>query len=196
MAYTLFFDTETNGYPGSNMKPWDQRIVELAAILCDEQGKELHCFDAIVDPGDYVDIHSDSAAIHGISYQLAREVGLPLTIVLAYFFNLCKNTDRFVAHNLDFDMRVVDGELSRLKKNKPWEGKPGFCTMKSCTDLVCLPPTGKMQAAGRNHHKSPKLEEAYEFFFKEPHKGAHNALADARACKRIFYHIQDEESFV
>jgi DNA polymerase-3 subunit epsilon len=47
-----------------------------------------------------------------------------------------------------------------------------------------------MKAAGRKGPKSPKLSEAYRHFLGEDLIGAHDALVDVRACRRIYDHLK------
>ena len=98
--------------------------------------------------------------------------------------------DLLVAHNLDFDRTMIVAELFRMRQ---WESllaakqafveKPGFCTMKATTPICKLP--GKFG----NDYKWPKLQEAYKHLFNEEFQGAHDAMADVRACARVYYSL-------
>jgi DNA polymerase-3 subunit epsilon len=50
-----------------------------------------------------------------------------------------------------------------------------------------------MMAAGRFHPKSPTLSECIRHFFGEEHSDAHDAVADVRACIRIFRHLSQKK---
>ena len=71
--------------------------------------------------------------------------------------------------------------------------KPLFCTMEAAAPIVNLPPTERMLAAGFNKPKAPKLEEAIRFFFDESLDGAHDAMVDVIACRRIYFHLKNLE---
>ena len=47
-----------------------------------------------------------------------------------------------------------------------------------------------MRAAGFNKPKSPKLEECIEHFFGEKLSGAHDAMVDVGACKRVYFNLK------
>jgi DNA polymerase III epsilon subunit-like protein len=69
-----------------------------------------------------------------------------------------------------------------------------FDTAEASAIAVGLPPTESMKRWGRSgQNKTPKLVEAYRFFFGEDYDGAHSALADARACARVFFELRRRE---
>jgi len=45
-----------------------------------------------------------------------------------------------------------------------------------------------------NDYKWPKLAEAYRHLFNEEIKDAHDALADVRACARIYFELRHTQS--
>ena len=55
--------------------------------------------------------------------------------------------------------------------------------------VVNLPPTEKMRAAGFDKPKPPKLEECIRHFFNEELGGAHDAMIDLDACRRVYIHL-------
>jgi len=62
--------------------------------------------------------------------------------------------------------------------------------MTAAAPIVNIPPTPKMLAAGFNKPKSPKLEECIKHFFGEELPGAHDAMIDVIACRRIYFHMK------
>jgi pyruvate/2-oxoglutarate dehydrogenase complex dihydrolipoamide acyltransferase (E2) component len=62
------------------------------------------------------------------------------------------------------------------------------------TPICALPPTAKMRAAGRNHHKTANLQEAHRHFFGRDFDGAHSAGADVDACARVWFAIKDHHA--
>lgn len=92
-----------------------------------------------------------------------------------------------VAHNIDFDLFIMDGEFYRAAGGiKSW-GKVNetFCTMKAMTQICKLP--GKY-----SDFKWPKLQEAHKHAFGAEFDGTHDALADMRACARIYFWLQNQ----
>ena len=62
-----------------------------------------------------------------------------------------------------------------------------------CAPIINFPPTEKMKAVGFDKPKPPKLEECIRHFFNEDFAGAHDAMADVTACRRVFLHLKSLE---
>lgn len=187
----LAFDTETTGFHNGNL-PLDHEsqpyIVQLAAQLCEDDGKPIAGFSLIIDNG--VDIPERAAAVHGISTEKARKFGVPPVTALLLFSSLCSNADLAVAHNIKFDKAVMDTAFARQHDGEKTFDLPVFCTMEAATPIVNLPPTERMLAAGFNKPKPPKLEECIRHFFNENLEGAHDAMIDLSACLRVYLHLK------
>lgn len=69
------------------------------------------------------------------------------------------------------------------------ERRESFDTCSKAKYIVNLRPTEKMIARGIMQPKPPKLAECIQHFFGEALPGAHDALVDARACGRIYFHL-------
>lgn len=70
----LFYDSETTGLPLFDQPSEDPRqphLVQLAAILCDEDGKTKASINLIIKPNGWV-IGDEVAAIHGITQDVAQ----------------------------------------------------------------------------------------------------------------------------
>lgn len=87
-----------------------------------------------------------------------------------------------VAHNIRFDEKMVGAELLRTGHANLVETKKRICTMQSATDYCQLP--------GRYGFKWPTLQELHNTLFKESFDGAHDALADVRACARCYFELK------
>lgn len=171
---TLFFDCETTGKCDFKRPPGDPRqprLVQLAAVLTEGQ-EELASLSCVVCPTGFT-IPEEASGIHGITTEKALASGLALGAVLDLFHQMMQKADGFVAHNIDFDRLIMTRELGHWPSEKP-----AFCTMKATTALCNLP--------GPYGPKWPKLSEAYQHFFREPLANAHDALADVRACMRVY----------
>lgn len=180
----LFFDTETTGLP---IKGHDTRVVQLAAILSNEYGKELAQMNVYIKPDGFV-IPDETSKFHGITTEKATEEGVPLVEAVNTFHALLSQAENVVAHNMSFDYPRYRREAEhQLGMVDAIENKRRFCTVELLKPVIKIPPTAKMVAAGFNSFKSPNLQEAHEFYFGEGFDGAHDALADVRACKRVFF---------
>lgn len=181
MTPILCYDTETTGV----VDPI--HLVELGAVLIDEAGTERASVSLIVRPDGWT-IPEAAARVHGITNDVALRLGVPLVVAIAALTNLWAVATVRVAHNLEYDDRVVDAALTRLGRPSQVRRPPGVCTKELAAPVLNLPPTERMIAAGYgNKPKSPSLKECVKHFFDEDQViGAHGALADARACARVY----------
>ena len=186
----LFFDTETTGKASFKATPealGQPRIVQLAALLCNNLGDEISSFDFIIKPIGFT-IPPEATAIHGINTETAMQFGVHIQPVLSIFKNWHSTADIVVAHNIDFDHFMLQIEDARLFGcATSFSDSKNFCTMQSTIQVCKLP--GKY-----GDYKWPKLQEAYQHCFGRPFANAHNALADVRACKDIYFHLQQNPS--
>ena len=191
----LLMDTETTGFNKPSLPldhPYQPYIVQLAAQLCEDDGKPLAGFSLIIDNG--VEIPEQAAAVHGITTEKAVQFGVSPTSALAHFDHFHQHADLIIAHNIKFDKAVMETAMTRQQGKEMRITKPCYCTMEVATPIINLPPTDRMLAAGFNKPKAPKLEECIEYFFGEKLEGAHDAMVDLTACLRVFLHLRSLES--
>lgn len=191
MPILLSFDTETNrlcldrekpGHPGQ------PDLVQLGCVLYDDTKDERASISVIVKPTGWI-IPSTASDIHGITTEMAHDVGIPLIVALAVFNHFVKLCSVACAHNIDFDLKVLMTAFHRA--NRPFPPMNPRCTKDMADPIMKMPPTEKMIAAGFGWKtKPPKLVECIKFFFDEELPGAHDALVDARACARVFFEIE------
>lgn len=175
------FDTETTGIN-------NPRLVELGAALIEltvDGPRERAAMSLIVRPDGY-EIPAEAERVHGISTATALLCGVPLIVAVSALTNLWATAECRVAHNLEYDDRVIGAALAALGRASSLHRPPGVCTKEMAAPILNLPPTPRMIAAGYNKPKPPSLAEAYRFFFDEDIPGAHGALADARAAARVY----------
>ncbi len=192
----LFYDTETTGLPLFNEPSEDPRqphIAQLAALLIDlESRATLASMDVIVRP-DTWEIPLEVAAIHGITTEHARAVGVREAIALELLLELWSRSALRVAHNEQFDARIIRIALLRYglcAVPDTWKGGRAECTQALSTPILKLPPTERMLAVGRNHYKSANLGEAYKHFAGQDLAGAHRAKVDVEACAAVDFAIK------
>ena len=182
----LFFDTETTGVPQNYKAPvsdlanWP-RLVQIAWLLTDADGTEVRSVEHIIKPHGFV-IPADVVRIHGISTEKAQEAGLELAAALGEFAADLAPAAVLVAHNLQFDEKILGAEFLRLGQRNPLPTQPRLCTMQAGTDVCRLP--------GRYGFKWPSLDELHRKLFKESAASAHQALADVRACARCYFELR------
>lgn len=190
----LFFDTETTGFIDKSKPeewPGQPHLVQLACLLTErDTPKVLAEVNLIVKPEGW-EIPAAAREAHGISTELAARVGVPLKLAVATYVNLRALAVELVAHNIDFDRKVMGAAIARCGR-QPTSLGPGldrqFCTIRMTENIVRLPPTDRMVAAGfKDKFKAPTLQEAHKYFFGEEFEGAHDAMADCRACMRLYF---------
>lgn len=194
----LVYDTETTGLPlfkEPSEDPRQPHIVQLAACLVDEVSRAtIASMDVIVRPDGWV-IPDEVAAIHGITTDFALKVGVPESLAIGMFCALWTAAKFRVAHNEKFDARIVRIGLKRFPEigvdPDYWKEGAAECTQCMSTPILQLPPTAKMVAARRNHHKSANLGEAFKFFTGQELDGAHRAIVDVLGCLEVYWAIKD-----
>ncbi len=195
MNLKLFYDTETTGLPdfkAPSESAHQPHIVQLAALLVDMDTREtIQSMDVIIRPDGWT-IPDDVAAVHGITTEHAAEVGIPENLAVSMFMELWVGRPR-IAHNEQFDARILRIALMRHQSEDAadiWKSGPTECTARLATPICALPPTEKMKAVGRFHHKTPNLGEAYRHFTGKELENAHSAMADVLACRDVYFAIK------
>lgn len=188
---TLVFDTETSGIPIDGLHPSDPaqpRIVQFAAVLLDADRREVTSVSMIVNPG--VDIPAGATKVHGIDNDRAARFGVHERAAVGMFIRLCAVADVAVAHNARFDLRMLDMAAVRAKTAIKLP-ELVRCTCEAATPICNLPPTARMLETGFNKPKAPKLEEAFKMLVGREMVGAHDAMADVRACVELYFKLVD-----
>ncbi len=185
----LFFDTETTGLPRTyrdsitDLENWP-RVVQIAWLTYNKSGKLLSENDYIIKPEGFV-IPKEATKIHGITTKKALTDGYDLNVVLSQFAMDVKKSSLIVAHNIDFDEKIIAAEFLRKKINHNLSKKPKVCTMCSSTDFCEIPGYyGK--------YKWPNLRELHCTLFDYDFEDVHNALADVKACAKCFFELKKQ----
>ena len=203
----LVFDVETTGLLPKGKKPpvpisEYPHIIQLSFVIYDwMQKKVVKTYDSYIKLENQV-IPSLVTDITGITNEICEEKGRPICEVLEKFYEAYMFCDGLVAHNIDFDEKMIQIELERnresLMKTAPYcfmtfnsmyekvHGIEKYCTMKKGTDICDLYFEAK--AGKKPRKKWPKLIQLYEKLFPEAEKveGLHNSLVDVKACLRCY----------
>ena len=204
MKPILFYDSETSGLPlfdQPSEDPAQPHVVQLAACLVDvTTRKTIQSMDVIINPDGWV-IPDEVAKIHGITTEYASQVGVSESLAVVMLMELWAAADQRVGHNESFDARIIRIALMRFncvtgmrdsaEVADAWKSGKAECTARLATPYCKLPPTEKMLAVGRKHHKTATLSEAYRHFVREELQDAHSAMVDVRACMAVYFAIQD-----
>ena len=122
----LFFDTETSGLPRFRRAPawmlpnWP-RAVQLGWVLTDDQGQEVQAKCLTIRPSGF-HFAADAVARHGITEAEAFETGSHLHEVLDLFSDDLQRADVLIAHNIQFDRKVMQAEFLREKRKNLFRG--------------------------------------------------------------------------
>ena len=182
----LFFDTETTGLPRNWNAPVTQinnwpRMVQLAWLQYDSQGNLITEGNRIVKPVGFR-IPNKAAAVHGITTRYALKNGFDLSSVLTEFSQLIDRSNVLIAHNMNFDEKIVGAEYIRLGSKSSLFDSKRICTMKTTTDLCKIP--------GNYGYKWPTLSELHRFLFGSDFKDAHDASVDVQTCAKCFFELK------
>lgn len=169
MTVIAIFDTETTGIPKHpSSKPSVQpRIIEFGGVLVDETGEELDRLELLVDPQQKLE--PIITKITGLTDEVLK--GQPtfdeLYPALVHFFSAA---DAVVAHNLPFDMTMVDLDCARF-------GLPRLAwpRLQICT----------VQEHAEEWGRRPKLLELYQHYTGEKLDQTHRAADDCAALAEI-----------
>lgn len=196
----LFFDTETTGIKSYRNPGFVPELVQIGAILYDVESQRVLAEINLIVANPSSTVPLEASQVHGISTEMMHKYGQQLSLVDSLFAKLVTDADLLVAHNINFDLDIVKDNLNYSHKiitDKLTAGGFGtFCTMASSSLILKLPLTPAQSrffatkpASERPEFKDPKLMEAYTYFFNREFDGAHDAMADVRACKDVYFAI-------
>ena len=183
----LFFDTETTGLPLSWKAPvtdvdnWP-RLVQIAWIVYNENGKKISNEDFIIKPVKYKIPH-EATKVQGITTKIALKQGSDLSEVLNSLNRIIDKANILVAHNMNFDLKIIGAEMVRKNIQTKLFNKRTICTMKDSTNYCKIP--------GNYGYKWPKLSELHIKLFGEDFQEAHNASVDIHATAKCFWKLKE-----
>jgi DNA polymerase-3 subunit epsilon len=191
----IVFDVETTGLPASRRisitesHKWPY-VVQISWLVFDlGSNKIVTCSDHLIRLPSGTAIPQESTNIHGISTEMMLEKGVHIKPVLARFISDVKGCKYVVAHNIEFDKKMILAEMYRngfsdiLSKQRKLE----FCTMKYGEPICGL--TMISSRTGKPMSKFPKLLELHKKLFSSVPRNLHNSMVDVLACFRCFYKL-------
>jgi len=226
----LIFDTETTGKTTTRGEPNSMNIegfpyiISLSWIIVDLDNDNhvapriTNSEHFIIKLPDKVDNEPEALEVHGITKEMAMEKGISVSDALLKFTQDLCNVDAMIAHNMNFDRRMIEAEWLRQrvdkindsavtegyvrfnkKKKQLAKSKNIYCTMNSTTEFCKLPKTWKKEQFQRStptkdEYKWPKLEELHEKLFGIKPENLHDSFHDCLVCLRCyvsFFHKKD-----
>lgn len=187
----LFFDTETTGLPKNYKAPasdsdnWP-RLVQIAWSWYDSEGNVWDSYSYIIKPNGFI-IPEEVAKLHRVTQERAEKEGVDLEAALKHFAEDVKKAEFIIAHNIDFDDKIISAEFYRLQMESVLTDANKICTMKSSVDFCHIP-----NSYGR--YKWPNLDELYNCLFGTSFPDAHDALVDVNACAKCFFELKNRNA--
>lgn len=170
----FIFDTETTGLVKNSLVPLPQqpRIIEFFGhTVDDETGQVLNELEFFCDPG--VPLDPVITKITGIKPEDLKDAR-PFHEHAPALCKAIEAADAVVAHNLSFDLALVDADCARCDRQVAWP-KRLICTVEE-TEWI------------KGHRLS--LTALYEELFGETFKDAHRARIDVAALTRCFLELR------
>lgn len=231
----LVFDVETNGLlpkkhtghktgshrersgSGLGLDNFDinllPHILQLSFAVYDTiSEKIIKSYNQYIRPHPDVEISEKITGINGISRELVNKVGCDITEALAELYLWYSECDAIVAHNLEFDSRMILLEIKRNyaklvamdeSKNENMKITPYICWMfskKYCdlTDirLICTMQNSvnlcniKRENSRGAYTKFPTLCELYQYLFDKTPENLHNSMIDVLVCLRCYLKLE------
>jgi len=223
----VVFDTETTGLPTPRLdengdpvfsapgkKVYIQpRVVQLGYVVYDTANPaNIKIVDTLIDITEDVVISEGASKVTGITRETIFDAPsykkTPISNALSEFLNDISDCNYIVAHNVDFDKRVMFSEINKLPDGElKTRGLDLFrtiatddkwhCTMKTNIS-VCQIQTPKQRElderlirehkAPKKYYTFPKLSATYKYYFGyEPVADQlHDAIIDVILCLRVF----------
>jgi DNA polymerase III epsilon subunit-like protein len=218
----LIFDTETTGLLPKQKKPTYENladfpyIVQLSYVYYDTIEQSIVSMkDYIIKMQHGIKIPEESIKFHGITNETSYSNGEPIEVVLDDFMKLFHDSDRVIAHNMEFDKTMILLELKRQKllnksffnQNMMTRNTVNFirntlqtvddhieimkkstkyiCTMQETVDFCSI--MAKSRAKGKpDYAKFPTLAELHNKLFGFVPSNLHNSLNDVLVCLRCY----------
>ena len=211
----LVFDTETSGLlPKGTFLTKDKlhlfpHTVQFSWIVFDtKENKIVRIRDYIIKLPQNFQLSDESVKIHGITNEISQTKGVDISIAMDAFIEDFYTSNMIVAHNLEFDLKIIradimrllerfnDDKLSMKYKDFMVEIKIStklYCTMHKSIELCNIKITN---ASGKEYKKFPKLSELHYKLFQTTPNNLHNSLNDVLVCLRCFYKMNFENDIL
>lgn len=213
MTIICVFDVETTGLLPkislySNQKKSQDPlpyITQLSYALYHLESRQLiKTYNEYVSVPAHVLISEKVSTLTGITREKLDQSGIDINTVLESFYDAYSRSDIAVAHNIEFDGRMIELETKRNEKllldssnqsifaDQIYKDNvrakyrmtdiKSVCTMKTSVDLCNIE---KINSRGP-YIKFPSLCELYEKLFNESPKNLHNSMVDVLVCLRCY----------
>ena len=203
----LFFDVETTGLiPKDQTITLDKypHILQLSFIVFYTLMKTIENVENYyIKINPEIEISEKITELTGITHEICKEKGKSIEYVLDRLYLAYNNCDTIIAHNYEFDSKMIKVELQRNKisimKEIPYcinlfntiydklHGIETYCTMRNSINICNIMRTGNN---GTSFKKFPSLKELHEHLFKETPENLHDSLVDTLVCLKCYLRMR------
>tara|TARA_R110000824_G_scaffold15883_3_gene66577 strand:+ start:14737 stop:15273 length:537 start_codon:yes stop_codon:yes gene_type:complete len=176
MKRTLVFDTETTGLIANSLirKDHQPRIIEFYGCIVDQDGEVIQELEFLCNPG--IKLPPIITKITGLTDADLKDAK-PFEEYAEDIISLVQEADSIVAHNLSYDLDIVNFEMDRCDKKAKWP----LCRICTVEETEWL----------KGHRL--KLADLFEHLTNEQFKDAHRARNDVKALTRCFNELRKQE---
>jgi DNA polymerase III epsilon subunit-like protein len=175
----LIIDTETSGLFDFK-KPADAegqpRLASICGVVLGDDLRLINISHWYVKPDGWT-MPAEAEDINGLDQGFLEKLGHPVDEILTWYEETLSCVDCLVAYNVQYDSKVMRGELRRAGRDDKFEDTPTLCVMKA--------------AASYLGGKWPRLEEACRKFDIGLHAG-HTAVGDVMAAIEIMKKLKEK----
>jgi len=177
MTY-LVFDTETTGLLENSLLPLERQphCIELFMLKLDDAGNEIESWHSLFS----VNFRLPEEIIRITGIKDADLVGKPkFSDQIDNINYFVRDVDCVVAHNLKYDLNIMDIEYARASRDKFSSGSfKRVCTVEQTEYL--------------NGYRL-NLTSLHQTLFGSPFSGAHRAEEDVKALAKCFFELKKRE---
>lgn len=169
----FIYDVETTGLVKNSLVPLDSqpRVIEFFGHLVDDEGDVKEEIEFFCDPG--IPLDPVITRITGIKEEQLKGQK-PFSSHAGMICRMISEAEAVVAHNLSFDMALVEADCQRSNVPVFWP-KRLICTVEQ-TEWI------------KGHRLS--LGGLHEELFGEPFTGAHRARTDVMALTKCYLELR------
>ena len=173
----LIIDIETSGFPKhSDNGIIYPEILQIAWVLTNKNGVILKKSSFIIDT-PFIK-QNDYSEFVNIDFKTARKVSFSINKILNKLKEDIEISDYVVAHNIEFDLDILEHFYNKIYGVNPFRDKETICTMKQTMNFCKIPYNYGF--------KYPKLSELYFKLFNYNITNSHNAEIDVMHTLKCF----------
>lgn len=165
----IFFDTETTGLSNTGPVYQGHRVVEVAALLCDD-GFEYQEYQSYINP--QCQVSEGAFKVHGLSNDFLSSFPLFDAQVDAFLKFITGHT--LIAHNAAFDVAFLNYELQLLGK-KPLQNY--------CVDIIDTLVIARKKFPGQKNSLDALCQ---RFQISLTDRKFHGALKDCHLLQKVY----------